>query len=63
MYVLKLQFYADANADKDASGPILDRFVELGGNFIDTSDCYNMGQSEELLGEWMKRYVNNLFAK
>ena len=63
MYFLKLQFYADANADKDSSVPILDRFVELGGNFIDTSDCYNMGQSEELLAEWMKRYANKRFAK
>jgi aryl-alcohol dehydrogenase-like predicted oxidoreductase len=41
---------------------ILDRYVDLGGSFIDTADCYEWwasrgsrgGQSEELLGRWMR---------
>ena len=33
---------------------ILDRFVEVGGNFIDTADVYSAGISEEILGRWLK---------
>jgi len=33
---------------------ILDRFTEKGGNFIDTADIYSSGQSESLLGKWLK---------
>jgi aryl-alcohol dehydrogenase-like predicted oxidoreductase len=33
---------------------ILDRFVEVGGNFIDTADVYSSGRSEEILGRWLK---------
>ena len=42
---------------------ILDRFVDAGGTFIDTSNNYNQwvghgGESEELLGEWMRSRGN-----
>ncbi|TDO55523.1 aryl-alcohol dehydrogenase-like predicted oxidoreductase [Kribbella sp. VKM Ac-2571] len=42
---------------------ILDRFVEAGGTFIDTSNNYNQwvghgGESEELLGQWMRSRGN-----
>jgi aryl-alcohol dehydrogenase-like predicted oxidoreductase len=30
----------------------LDRFVERGGNFIDTANVYSRGVSEEILGRW-----------
>ncbi|HET6533010.1 MAG TPA: aldo/keto reductase, partial [Actinoplanes sp.] len=41
---------------------VLDRYLDLGGSFIDTADCYEWwafrgsrgGQSEELLGRWMR---------
>lgn len=33
---------------------ILDHFVEVGGNFIDTADVYSTGVSEEILGRWLK---------
>ena len=38
---------------------ILDRFVDAGGTFIDSSNNYNQwsgdgGESEELLGRWMR---------
>jgi aryl-alcohol dehydrogenase-like predicted oxidoreductase len=36
------------------SRQILDRFVEAGGNFIDTADVYSRGLSEEILGRWLK---------
>ena len=32
---------------------VLDRFVELGGTFIDTAHVYGGGKSEEVIGEWL----------
>ena len=39
---------------EEDSFQILDRFVEAGGNFIDTADVYSTGTSEEILGRWLK---------
>jgi aryl-alcohol dehydrogenase-like predicted oxidoreductase len=39
---------------QEISHQILDRFVEAGGNFIDTADVYSQGASEEILGRWLK---------
>ncbi len=36
------------------SGKIMDRFIEAGGNFIDTADVYSTGVSEQIVGRWMK---------
>lgn len=33
---------------------MLNRFVEAGGNFIDTADVYSLGRSEEILGTWLQ---------
>ena len=33
---------------------MLNRFGEIGGNFIDTANVYNAGKSEEILGRWLK---------
>lgn len=41
-------------AEKDACRDMLNAFVERGGNFIDTANQYNGGQSEELLGELLE---------
>ena len=41
-------------ASEEASRQILDRFVEAGGNFIDTADVYTRGASEEVVGRWLK---------
>ncbi|MGV9455595.1 aldo/keto reductase [Streptomyces sp. NPDC003635] len=47
--------------DEETSFAVLDRYVEAGGTFIDTSDNYAFwvdggqgGQSEELLGRWRR---------
>ncbi|AWT24933.1 General stress protein 69 [Corynebacterium provencense] len=42
-----------AGADRDEAKAIFDRFVESGGNFIDTADTYQVGQSEQLVGEFI----------
>jgi len=39
---------------EEISFQMLDRFVEVGGNFIDTADVYTRGVSEEVLGRWLK---------
>jgi aryl-alcohol dehydrogenase-like predicted oxidoreductase len=39
---------------EEVSREILDRFVEVGGNFIDTADVYSLGVSEEIVGRWLK---------
>lgn len=47
--------------DEETSFALLDRYVDAGGSWIDTADCYAFwadpsgfgGQSEELLGRWL----------
>jgi aryl-alcohol dehydrogenase-like predicted oxidoreductase len=41
-------------ADEPTAHALADRFVEAGGNFFDTSNIYNEGQSEFMLGNWLK---------
>ncbi|MFK0156037.1 aldo/keto reductase [Streptomyces sp. NPDC090499] len=50
-----------SRTDEQTSFAVLDRYVEAGGNFVDTSDNYAFwedggqgGQSEELLGRWRR---------
>ena len=48
--------------DEDTSFALLDRFVEGGGTWIDTANCYSFwasdtgygGESEALIGRWLK---------
>jgi aryl-alcohol dehydrogenase-like predicted oxidoreductase len=53
--------------DEPTSFAMLDRFIELGGDFLDTANCYAWwvgrgefvgDESEELLGRWMKARGN-----
>lgn len=37
-------------ADESESAAIFNAYADLGGNFIDTADVYQFGQSEEILG-------------
>lgn len=41
--------------DEELSHKILDRFAELGGNFIDTANVYVMGESESIIGNWLAK--------
>ncbi|RDX54210.1 Aldo/keto reductase [Lentinus brumalis] len=45
-------------SDQEASFKFLDTYYENGGNFIDTANNYQDGQSEIFLGEWMKAREN-----
>lgn len=40
-------------AEKEQARQIFDRYVDAGGNFIDTADAYQFGQSEQLVGEFI----------
>ena len=49
------------NADEQASFEVLDTYLELGGNFIDSADVYSRwipghrgGESETVIGRWIK---------
>ena len=53
------------SADESQSQAVLDKFTELGGNFIDTADVYSEwvegnvgGESEAVIGNWMKARGN-----
>lgn len=41
-------------ADIETSKAIFDAYAEAGGNFIDTADVYQFGQSEEILGSLLQ---------
>lgn len=40
-------------AEEKPSFQMLDQYLERGGNFIDTADGYQMGQSEEIVGKYV----------
>lgn len=54
--------YFGTRQDDRASFELLDRFVEAGGSWIDTANCYSFwesptghgGQSEAVLGRWLR---------
>jgi len=43
-----------AGADETMAFALMDRFVELGGTFLDTANVYSGGVSEETVGRWIK---------
>ncbi|OWF36722.1 uncharacterized protein LOC110441240 [Mizuhopecten yessoensis] len=55
-------FNGPTQADEAESHAILDRFVELGGNFIDTANVYSLGLSEEIVGSWLKKQKRENFV-
>jgi aryl-alcohol dehydrogenase (NADP+) len=46
----------DAGVDVSAWPPVVERALELGVNFFDTSISYNQGRSEAILGEVISRW-------
>lgn len=42
-------------ADEPTAHRMASQFVDAGGNFFDTSNIYNEGQSETMLGKWLKQ--------
>jgi aryl-alcohol dehydrogenase-like predicted oxidoreductase len=51
--------YFGYRTPEDVAFELLDRFLEAGGNFLDTANCYGQwhgeaGMSERVIGRWMK---------
>ena len=44
-----------AETDEDAAHVQLDRYLEVGGNLIDTADVYSGGISEQIIGRWLAK--------
>lgn len=40
-------------SDESVSHAQLDRFLEVGGNFVDTANVYSGGESETIIGRWL----------
>ena len=47
-------------ANPDESRLIFDGYLEAGGNFIDTSDSYQFGEAESLIGEFIRPARNDV---
>jgi aryl-alcohol dehydrogenase-like predicted oxidoreductase len=43
-----------AESDEKVAHEQLDRFLEQGGNFVDTADVYADGESEAIIGRWTR---------
>jgi aryl-alcohol dehydrogenase-like predicted oxidoreductase len=50
------------NVSEESAFEILQKFVELGGNFIDTADVYGSGVSEQVIGKFLKTRSEELFV-
>ena len=46
--------YAYGSTDDAESMRVLHRYVELGGNFLDTAEIYGPWTNEELVGRFLK---------
>jgi aryl-alcohol dehydrogenase-like predicted oxidoreductase len=42
------------NVGPEQSWSLLDQYLEAGGNYIDAADSYNQGESERIVGGWLK---------
>jgi aryl-alcohol dehydrogenase-like predicted oxidoreductase len=48
--------------DEDEALRILDAYIGLGGNFIDTADVYGMNQSESVIGRYLKACTEPVYV-
>jgi aryl-alcohol dehydrogenase-like predicted oxidoreductase len=44
-----------SESDEATSHAQLDRFLEVGGNFVDTANVYSGGESESIIGRWLTK--------
>ncbi|XP_046573745.1 1-deoxyxylulose-5-phosphate synthase YajO-like [Haliotis rubra] len=51
-----------SQASEEYSHQLLDRYVQWGGNFIDTADVYSQGLSEKFLGSWLTKQSRDQFV-
>ncbi|XP_064615475.1 1-deoxyxylulose-5-phosphate synthase YajO-like [Liolophura sinensis] len=44
-----------SNINEQDSHAVMDKYAEMGGNFLDTADIYQTGLSEQIVGTWLKK--------
>jgi aryl-alcohol dehydrogenase-like predicted oxidoreductase len=49
----------DRGADEETSLEMIERFIDAGGNFIDSADVYAGGRSEEIVGKALSRVARD----
>ncbi|KAH3885322.1 1-deoxyxylulose-5-phosphate synthase YajO-like [Dreissena polymorpha] len=49
-------------ADEALAFQIMDRYAQLGGNFLDTANVYGQGASEKIVGKWLSGQVRKRFV-
>ncbi|XP_046578842.1 1-deoxyxylulose-5-phosphate synthase YajO-like [Haliotis rubra] len=49
-------------ATEEYSHQVLDRYVQWGGNFLDTADVYTQGLSEKFIGSWLTKQSREQFV-
>ena len=42
-------------SDDTMAYSLMDRFAELGGNWLDTANKYSHGQAEQIVGNWLQK--------
>src|SRR5579871_6478872 len=42
-------------SEEETARAIFDRYLDSGGNFVDTADGYTVGRSEELIGKFLRQ--------
>ncbi|QJD94451.1 aldo/keto reductase [Mucilaginibacter robiniae] len=50
------------NVNEEEALQILQRYVDAGGNFIDTADVYGMGVSETVIGKFLKSVNKEIYV-
>lgn len=48
-------FKLPGQCDEASAHALMDKFVEMGGNFLDTADIYSGGKSEDIVGTWLQK--------
>jgi aryl-alcohol dehydrogenase-like predicted oxidoreductase len=48
------EFYDPSQMNDDESIRVIHRYLDCGGNFLDTADVYGMGKNEVLVGKAIK---------
>ncbi|BFZ18590.1 hypothetical protein BsWGS_21628 [Bradybaena similaris] len=56
------RFGRPGQTDEQASHEIIKRYVEWGGNFLDTADMYGQGESETIVGKWLETQPRDKFV-
>ncbi|XP_055861249.1 1-deoxyxylulose-5-phosphate synthase YajO-like isoform X1 [Biomphalaria glabrata] len=55
-------FGSPGQCDEATSHQLINRYVEWGGNFLDTADIYGRGNSEMIVGSWLERQKRDNFV-